>query len=324
MSQLEKVEMKHQMNSSWVSYGNLGSVRVVMAADGTAEQVNHYYAFGGLMGDSSGGDVQKYKYNGKELDRFLNWDMLDYGARWYDSKLQCWSTPDPLAEKYYHISPYVYCADNPVNAIDPNGGDIHPVIFRKTDSQGNACGESYLSYVKLINSMTSLGETSYGKVFIGSFLHKGQSQYGVKGTGKNADCILSIRQFGFEDPIDNYMYMGGNNNASFSLSEDEGKLNVVLQIDCSLQNQEEITESLLHELALHGYLVNDIIEAYRNGGIEAAKEVYKSTTQASDHDDLKVQPHVKGGGIYDETAKELINKQPHLQDIIQERRKMYE
>jgi hypothetical protein len=118
--------------------------------------------------------------------------------------------------------------------------------------------------------------------------------------------------------------MGGNNNASFSLSEDEGKLNVVLQIDCSLQSQEEITESLLHELALHGYLVNDIIEAYRNGGIEAAKEVFKSTTQASDHDDLKVQPHVKGGGIYDETAKELINKQPHLQDIIQERRKMYE
>jgi RHS repeat-associated protein len=117
MSQLEKVEMKHQVNSSRVSYRNHGSVRVVMAADGTVEQVNHYYAFGGLMGDSSGGDVQKYKYNGKELDRFLGWDMLDYGARWYDSKLQCWSTVDPLAEKYYHISPYVYCADNPVKYV---------------------------------------------------------------------------------------------------------------------------------------------------------------------------------------------------------------
>ena len=33
---------------------------------------------------------------------------------------------DPLAEKYYHISPYVYCAGNPVNAIDPDGCDsIH-------------------------------------------------------------------------------------------------------------------------------------------------------------------------------------------------------
>ena len=116
MSQLEKVEMKHQVNSSWVSYGNLGSVRVVMAADGTAEQVNHYYAFGGLMGDSSGVDVQKYKYNGKELDRFQGWDILDYGARWYDSKLQCWYTVDPLAEKYYHDAVNLFKEGSKANA----------------------------------------------------------------------------------------------------------------------------------------------------------------------------------------------------------------
>lgn len=30
------------------------------------------------------------------------------------------STMDPLAEKYYGISPYAYCADNPVNRIDPD------------------------------------------------------------------------------------------------------------------------------------------------------------------------------------------------------------
>ena len=76
------------------------------------------------MGDSSGGDVQKYKYNGKELDRFLNWNMLDYGARWMDSKLQQWLTPDPLAEKAPGISPYVYCADNPVKYVDLRGDSI--------------------------------------------------------------------------------------------------------------------------------------------------------------------------------------------------------
>jgi RHS repeat-associated protein len=117
----EKVEMKHQVNSSWVSYRNLDSVRVLMAADGTAEQANHYYAFGGLMGDSGGGDVQKYKYNGKELDRFLSWDMLDYGARWMDGKLQQWPTVDPQAEKDPGVSPYVYCHNDPINRIDPDG-----------------------------------------------------------------------------------------------------------------------------------------------------------------------------------------------------------
>ena len=34
-----------------------------------------------------------------------------------------WSTPDPLSEKYYAISPYAYCAGNPVNLVDPNGED---------------------------------------------------------------------------------------------------------------------------------------------------------------------------------------------------------
>ena len=32
-----------------------------------------------------------------------------------------WSTPDPLSEKYYAISPYAYCAGNPVNLVDPEG-----------------------------------------------------------------------------------------------------------------------------------------------------------------------------------------------------------
>ena len=30
---------------------------------------------------------------------------------------------DPLAEKYYHISLYAYCAVNPVKYLDPDGKD---------------------------------------------------------------------------------------------------------------------------------------------------------------------------------------------------------
>ena len=36
---------------------------------------------------------------------------------------QWWWLPDPLAEKYYNISPYAYCANNPINFIDPDGLD---------------------------------------------------------------------------------------------------------------------------------------------------------------------------------------------------------
>ena len=39
----------------------------------------------------------------------------------YDPDLSRWTTPDPLAEKYYGISPYAFCNNNPVNFVDPDG-----------------------------------------------------------------------------------------------------------------------------------------------------------------------------------------------------------
>ena len=98
-----------------------GNNRVVLSQNGTVEQVNHYYPFGGLMGESTAGGVQPYKYNGKELDRMHGLNLFDYGARHYDAAIGRWFTVDPLAEKYYGISPYAYVANNPVRFIDPNG-----------------------------------------------------------------------------------------------------------------------------------------------------------------------------------------------------------
>ena len=45
----------------------------------------------------------------------------DFGARQYSPALRRWMTPDPMSEKYYGMSPYVFCADNPVNFVDPDG-----------------------------------------------------------------------------------------------------------------------------------------------------------------------------------------------------------
>ena len=103
---------------------HLGNNRMVVNANGEVEQVNHYYAFGGLMGESTGGDTQTYKYNGKVLDRINGLDWYDYGARNYDAALGRWHVVDPLAEKYYNVSPYAYCGNNPVNRIDPNGMEM--------------------------------------------------------------------------------------------------------------------------------------------------------------------------------------------------------
>ena len=94
------------------------------------------------MGESTGGDIQKYKYNGKRLERNHGLDWYDYGARHYDAAIVSCPTMDPLCEKYYSISPYVYCGDNPINAIDINGEDNYTInslgkvsLIKETDDK---------------------------------------------------------------------------------------------------------------------------------------------------------------------------------------------
>ncbi len=48
-------------------------------------------------------------------------NTYDYGARQYDPILCRWDRVDPLCEKYYNVSPYVYCSNNPILLIDPTG-----------------------------------------------------------------------------------------------------------------------------------------------------------------------------------------------------------
>lgn len=101
---------------------HLGNNRVVAnRATGMVEQTNHYYPYGGLMAESTYQSKQRYKYNGKELERMHGLDWYDYGARWYDAAVCVWTAQDPLAEKYYGSSPYTYCTDRPMDAIDPSG-----------------------------------------------------------------------------------------------------------------------------------------------------------------------------------------------------------
>ncbi|MDD3036930.1 RHS repeat domain-containing protein [Bacteroides sp.] len=96
-----------------------GNTRVVADKDGNLEETNTYYPFGGTF--TSTASVQPYKYNGKELDQKNGLNWLDYGARHYDAAIGKWYVADPMAEKYYSISPYVYCANNPIKFIDPDG-----------------------------------------------------------------------------------------------------------------------------------------------------------------------------------------------------------
>ena len=110
-----------------------GNNRVVINQSGTVEETNHYYPFGGVFGTT--GNTQPYKYNGKEFDtkKGLNW--YDYGARHYDAVLGRFITVDALYDKHFKVSPYVYCGNEPVGRIDPDGNDwrVQTHYNRETD-----------------------------------------------------------------------------------------------------------------------------------------------------------------------------------------------
>lgn len=83
---------------------------------------NNYYPFGlkhEEYNNLAGNRAYNYKYNGKELQTETG--IYDYGARFYMPDLGRWGVVDPLAEKYFNISPFNYTANNPILYIDPDG-----------------------------------------------------------------------------------------------------------------------------------------------------------------------------------------------------------
>lgn len=80
-----------------------GNIRVVIDEDGTLEEVNNYYPYGGLMGAGAMG-VQPRKYGAKELDCENGLNLYDSHARWYDFATGTTTTQDPLAEIFWKLS----------------------------------------------------------------------------------------------------------------------------------------------------------------------------------------------------------------------------
>lgn len=101
---------------------HLGNNRELETSTEILCQVTNYYPFGAPYADPDAvlsADRQPYKYNGKELDLMHGLNTYDYGARQYYSILGRWDRMDPLCEKYYSLSPYNYCGNNPIRFIDP-------------------------------------------------------------------------------------------------------------------------------------------------------------------------------------------------------------
>ena len=91
-------------------------------------QENHYEPFGmTLQGlDYVAEDTRKnsYLYQGKEKESDLGLEMYDFHARNYDPQVCRTNQLDPHADTYQGLSPYSWCANNPISVTDPTGKDL--------------------------------------------------------------------------------------------------------------------------------------------------------------------------------------------------------
>ena len=144
----------------WHVRDHLGNTRLVVnitsastpPSTGILEK-SDYLPFGTRVATSST-PLNRWRQSGKEEQVIGGNDLgvLDFGARMYDPWLARRTTQDPMAGKYTNLSPYSYCAGNPVNFADPQGKDIRPKGEKELDMIKNTLPAEARPYVQLDNN----------------------------------------------------------------------------------------------------------------------------------------------------------------------------
>ena len=108
---------------------HIGNNRATTNSTGQVKAMDDYFPFGMPIKDSKWEETpQRYRFGGKEFETLMRLNLYDSHARFYDPALDRFMSVDPLCEKYYSISPYAYCLNNPLGHIDPDGKFPWPAI----------------------------------------------------------------------------------------------------------------------------------------------------------------------------------------------------
>ena len=175
----------------------LGSNIAVIRSDGTLVQSVTYYPYGephrdpavsagigiagpdlpmsatAIISNEDNTTLNPYLFHNKRLDLVPR--TYEYPLRTYVSAVQYWSSMDPYAERYPHLSPYCSFACNPIRYTDETGGVI--TVVSAEDQK------------KFYDAMTKLFNDKAGNF---SFNSDGQLKYDgdTKGLSRNQKNVL--------------------------------------------------------------------------------------------------------------------------------------
>lgn len=171
---------------------------------------SHYYpsATRFYTESTSNSNALAYRYNGKEMETMNGLNQMDYGARRRFSWNPSWTAVDPLAEKYYSVSPYAWCGNNPVNRFDPDGmdwiysNDDKKYSWRDDINAKSRLPEGYqyvgannndiLTHMGVSNQYETKTDNNVGGGFVGGDSKSGSLKEGIPG-GTLSDVKADIR-----------------------------------------------------------------------------------------------------------------------------------
>ena len=225
---------------------HLGSTAFVTDGNATITQGFLYAPFGEIIDEYSSivsmTYLPKYTFNAKELDEETG--MYYYEARYMASPT--FISRDPMFEKYFWMSPYAYCANNPMKYVDPTGMIVK---FAGSDEEN-----TYNAYKSEISSRKAAAQRKIDN----QLLRESQGKKVRKGQLARAQSELNLYQ-GIENELSEmetadevFMIRMGNNVMNLPADADGSfKYNFVSnEFDINVRRAGDIG-SLAHEMK-HG------------------------------------------------------------------------
>ena len=242
---------------------HLGSVRAVTDAEGEVLDTFDYMPYGSEISSTSS-TTTDYRFTGKERQSKVNNSIYDSFAR-FQNTYDRFMSIDPKAESFYHITPYAYCAGDPVNLVDPDGEKIKVIandeihFWREYNGEWdfyNKDNELYIGDDEFVNAasaaLTHLMKYSSTGFELVEYLsnhisqiqllntpksgwHKGNLGWNINNPeavptteGLQANAIVNL---GHELAHAQYEFTGGEKGTWFEYNNKEGKIEEVKKSD---------------------------------------------------------------------------------------------
>ncbi|MBP5613045.1 MAG: RHS repeat-associated core domain-containing protein, partial [Bacteroidales bacterium] len=292
-------------NIFYYHMNHLGSTAFVTDQNQNITQGFLYAPFGEITTEYAplwqNGTLPKYAFNAKELDEETG--MYYYEARYY--KPPVFTSRDPMSEKYFWMTPYAYCANNPVKYVDPDGRKI---IIRHWVSDGDQDGEYKPGHLnkEAAEQLENFAKTKEGFAFLSQYATKGQKIGSVEFTedGIYAKHNLYILEFNNDGTVV---------EGRFSYSPENNKMNFYIHMNAAYLNEDFGKESyainLGHEIFLHMDRIDDkLINALQSNNKADYFKVVKddaSNEKSGGKNDHSDYINGKSGGKFNRYVSQL-------------------